>query len=104
MYVRTCVCMYVTVYIHAYKLLSFGLIAYDQICQKAQPLITSKKVICLYYQEMTFRQAKAYSQILEKYCIVVNYVVLEAIKIKFKLRRAVVSFWRKNVHRYWLTA
>ena len=65
MYVRTCVCMYVTVYIHAYKLLSFGLIAYDQICQKVQPLITSKKVICLYYQEMTFRQAKAYSQILE---------------------------------------
>ena len=45
--------------------LAFGLIVYDQICQKAQPLITSKKVICLYYQEMTFRQAKAYSQILE---------------------------------------
>ena len=57
--------MYVTVYMHAYKLLSFGLIAYDQICQKAQPLITSMKVICLYYQGMTFRQVKAYSQILE---------------------------------------
>ena len=42
---------------------AFGLIAYDQICQKAQPLITSKKVICLYYQEMTFKQAKAYSHI-----------------------------------------
>ena len=65
MYVRMCVCMYVTVYIHAYKLLSFWFNAYDQICQKAQPLITSMKVICLYYQKMTFRKAKAYSQILE---------------------------------------
>ena len=65
MYARTYVRMYVTVYIHAYKILSFWFNAYDQICQKTQPLITSMKVICLYYQEMTFRQAKAYSQILE---------------------------------------
>ena len=35
--------------------------------------------------EMAFRQAKAYGQILENIVLFVNYVVLEAIKIKFKL-------------------
>ena len=65
MYIRMYVCMYVTVYIHAYKLLSSRFNAYDQICRKAQPLITSMTVICIYYQEMTFRQAKDYTQILE---------------------------------------
>ena len=42
---------------------------------------------------MTFRQAKAYLQSDPgKYCIVVNYVVLEAIKIKFKPNQ-------ENIHR-----
>ena len=67
-YVPECVrvCMYVYMYVwFTYIHITNSALGLVQTCQKAEPLITSVKIICIYCQEMTFRQVEAYSQILE---------------------------------------